>query len=107
VRNSRRARFNINKDKMVTEVPHYEAEAEARDHSRAEVRAEIARLRTEPAQQFAEKARLEKSPAQLTAAPAPAATTQPSTLPAALPRNSPPQSAGALPTDQRETINET
>ena len=56
VRNSRRVRFNINKDQMVTEVPHYEAEADARDHAREEVRAEIARMRTEAAQQSAEKA---------------------------------------------------
>jgi hypothetical protein len=98
VRNSRPARFNINKDKMVTEVPHYEAEAEARDRSRAEVRAEIARIRAEPFQELAEKARLEKFPAQLTAAPAPSAAGQASTSEAAPAQNSPPQSPGALPT---------
>jgi hypothetical protein len=55
VRNSRRARFNIHADKMVTDVPHYEQDAASRERSREEVRAEIHRMRTEAAQQLAEK----------------------------------------------------
>jgi hypothetical protein len=82
VRNSRRVRFNINAGKMVTEVPHYEAEAEARERSREEVRAEIARMRTAAAQHIAgkvspEKVSPEKSAASSSAAaPAPVATAQ-------------------------------
>jgi len=53
VRNSRRVKFNIDTEKMVREVPHYEQEAEARDRAREEVRAEISRVRAEAAQQLA------------------------------------------------------
>jgi hypothetical protein len=103
VRNSRRARFNIDRNKMVTEVPHYEAEAQARDRSREEVRAEIARLRGEPAQQLAARSPAQKSAAQspaaqLTSAPAPSAANQASTSQAAPAQNSPPQSAGDVAT---------
>jgi hypothetical protein len=56
VRNSRRVRFNADPEQMVTEVPHYEQEAEARVQAREEVRTEIARIRTEAAKQTAEKA---------------------------------------------------
>jgi hypothetical protein len=84
VRNSRRVRFNIDSDKMVTEVPHYEQEDEARERSREEVRAEIVRMRAEAAQPTAEKAAAQKSAVQSSAAQAIAAQNS-GTPPAAVP----------------------
>ncbi len=75
VRNSRRVKFNIDTEKMVREVPHYEQEAEARERAREEVRAEIHRMRAESAQQLEEKtpAAAQESAAPSTSSPAPAA----------------------------------
>jgi hypothetical protein len=70
VRNARRVRFNMDRDKMVTEVPHYEQEDEAHDQALEEVRTEIARIRIEAAKQTAEKAAAEKAKAQSPAAQA-------------------------------------
>ena len=62
VRNSRCARFNIDKDKKVTEAPHYEPEEDDGEQAREEVRTEIARIRAEAAQQTAEKMAVETPP---------------------------------------------
>jgi hypothetical protein len=87
VRNARRVRFfNISADKMVTEVPHYEEEDEARDRARDEVRDEIHRVRTEAAQQAAEKAEAEKATLEKP-------KQQPSAAPAATPQKSQAQTA--------------
>lgn len=77
VRNSRRVKFNIDTEKMVREVPHYEQEAEARERAREEVRAEIRRMRAETKQQLAEKpAAAQESAAPPTSSSAPAGTAQ-------------------------------
>lgn len=91
VRNSRRVRFNVNKDQMVTEVPNYEQEEDAREQAREEVRIEIARMRAEAAKQTAEKAPAENPHAKSAAgveqpalaSAAQAATPQKSSQPAA------------------------
>jgi hypothetical protein len=67
VRNSRRVRFNISRDQMVTEVPHYQQEDEARERSREEVRAEIVRMRAEAAPLAAEKVAAHNSKQQASA----------------------------------------
>jgi hypothetical protein len=110
VRNSRRVRFNIHADEMVTEVPHYEQEAEALERSREQVRTEIHRMRAEAKQQLAEKtlaapkANGQKAAEQPAAVPpaAPVATTKPPASQGASARSASGDNAAASDAQQRK-----